>query len=213
MKVTRIFFDLDGTVANTNDLIIKSFEHTFETYNIDYTYEDVLDGMGPTLLTTFKKYAKTEKEATEMVECYREFNHRMHDELIKPFPGVTDAIKKLFNDNYELAIVTSKPKWLAIRGLEVLGLKDYFSFVVGSDEVKKHKPDPEAMLLAMQMTKTKGDSLAIGDNVSDIEAAKRAFVYSVGVSWSLKYDDLVASRPDFMLDEMNDIFKILGRDK
>ncbi len=50
----------------------------------------------------------------------------------------------------------------------------------------------------------------IGDNQGDILSGKNAGIYSAGVAWSLKGSSyLMQVNPDFMLSDMNDIFRIL----
>lgn len=206
--IKSIIFDLDGTVANTNMLIEASFHHTFKHYNISYTKQDILDAMGPTLYQTFSKYTDIEEKVLEMIKYYREFNQRNHDEMIRPFPGVSEGIRKLYEMGYTMSIVTSKTKELATRGLKVLGIDDCFSYVIGCDEVSMHKPNPEGMNLALSLMNTH-EAIAVGDNVSDIEAAKNAFIKSVGVGWALKRDALLKSNPDYFVGTMDELLDIL----
>ncbi|WP_144502017.1 HAD hydrolase-like protein [Bacillus thuringiensis] len=78
MRINTVLFDLDGTLINTNELIISSFLHTLNTYYPNqYKREDVLPFIGPSLHDTFSKIDESKVE--EMITSYRKFNHDHHD--------------------------------------------------------------------------------------------------------------------------------------
>lgn len=73
MSINTLLFDLDGTLIDTNELIISSFLHTLGKYYPDrYQREDVLPFMGPTLHETFESINPEKVE--EMISVYREYN-------------------------------------------------------------------------------------------------------------------------------------------
>lgn len=206
--ITTVLFDFDGTIGNTNELIFDSFKYVFEKYGIAYTEKDVLDGFGPTLYDTFKKYGKDELEINEMIASYREFNIPKHDSYVKPFDGVVETLEKLHEMGIKMGVVTSKKTDLARHGVELIGVSPYIDCVIGSNEVKNPKPNPEGVLLALE-TLGRKTCLLVGDNSSDIYSAKNALCLSCGVSWTVKWDELVASNPDFMIQKMEELVDIV----
>lgn len=56
-KITTLLFDLDGTLINTNELIIKTFQVTLQEFLPDrvFTREDILPFIGPSLMETFRE--------------------------------------------------------------------------------------------------------------------------------------------------------------
>jgi pyrophosphatase PpaX len=210
-KINTLLFDLDGTLIDTNDLIIFSFLHTLEKYYPgQYQREDVLPFMGPSLYETFGQLNPEKME--EMVTEYRSYNHANHDLLVKEFAGVNETIEALKNQGYKLGIVSTKIYDTVLKGLKLTGLDPYFETIVTLDHVSKAKPDPEAIIKALdQLGSTPAEAMMVGDNYHDILAGKNAGTKSVGVAWSVKGRDFLEQfKPDYMLEEMPDLLKILG---
>ncbi|TDQ36965.1 pyrophosphatase PpaX [Aureibacillus halotolerans] len=206
MSIKTFLFDLDGTLINTNDLIIASFMHTLERYYPgQYTEKDVLDFMGPPLVDSFK--ALDGERYEEMVQTYRTHNLDHHDTLVTPFVGVKEAVIALHEKGVQLAVVTTKMKETAIRGLRLMGLEEYFSVVIALDDVTNAKPDPEPVLKAMEaLGATTDETIMVGDNMHDIESGKRAGVKTACVSWTIKDQTYLKSyAPDYWLEDMSEL--------
>ena len=211
MKINTLLFDLDGTLIDTNELIISSFLHTFETYYPgQYKREDVLKYMGPTLTETFESVDKTRSQ--EMIDTYRAYNIGNHDVLVTEFEGVYEAIKVLHKKGYKLGIVTTKVRNVVDMGLKLTNLDQFFEVVVTLDDVKHAKPDPEPVNLALSKLNAKPDeAIMVGDNYHDILSGKNAGTKTAGVAWTAKGKDYLATfEPDFMLEHMDDLLKIIG---
>ncbi|ETI68025.1 pyrophosphatase PpaX [Neobacillus vireti] len=210
-KITTILFDLDGTLIDTNELIIATYLHTLEKYYPSkYKREDVLPFMGPTLHEAFSTVDPDRVE--EMVLEYRTFNLANHDALVREFEGAVETVQALFDKGYKLAIVTTKRHDTALKGLRLMNLDRYFEVIVALDHVTKVKPDPEPILNALEQLKsTPEESLMVGDNYHDILAGKNAGTSTAGVAWSIKGREYIAKyEPDYILDHMTDLLKILG---
>lgn len=209
-KITTLLFDLDGTLIDTNELIIQSFLHVFDKYLPgQYNREDVLQYMGPTLTQTFGEL--NPDKIVEMIEDYRNFNISKHDNMVCAFDGVVDTLKALKEEGYKLAIVTSKLRKVAKMGTKLTQIDEYFDVFVSHDDVKEHKPNPEALNIAMEKLGSKPEeTMMIGDNFHDINAAKAAGTMSVGVSWSARGRDYIESyHPDYVIDSIGDLLNIL----
>ncbi|WP_102344899.1 pyrophosphatase PpaX [Bacillus sp. Marseille-P3661] len=214
MKVDTLLFDLDGTLIDTNNLIITSFVHTLEHYFPgQYTREDVLQFIGPTLYETFSTL--NPEKAEEMMQVYRKFNHEKHDELVTEFETVYDTIQYFHEKGYKLGIVTTKIRTTVEMGLRLTKLDQFFDVIVTLDDVKRAKPDPEPIQLAMkQLNAVPEHTIMVGDNHHDIEGGKNAGTYTAGVAWSAKGPEYLKSyNPDFMLEKMSDLIEIVGGDQ
>lgn len=210
-NITTLLFDLDGTLIDTNELIISSFLHTLEKYYPGkYQRRDVLPFMGPSLYETFSLLNPDQVE--EMIHVYRTYNIANHDLLVKEFKGVNETIETLKNQGFKLGIVSTKILDTVIKGLKLTKLDPYFDTIVALDHVKNAKPNPEAVLKALaQLDARPEEAMMIGDNYHDILAGKNAGTKSAGVAWTIKGRDYLAQfDPDYMLEEMPDLLAILG---
>ena len=209
-KITTLLFDLDGTLINTNELIIASFLHTLNHYYPNqYTREDVYEFIGPSLLETFSGLDL--ERAEEMIEHYREHNHLHHDLLVEEYEGVYETIQELKERNYKVGIVTTKMRKAVQRGLLKGRLDSFFDVVVTLDDVKNPKPDPEPIELALKLIGSSAEeTIMVGDNSHDILAGKNAGTKTAGVAWALKGRDYLEQYgPDYMLENMRDLLSIV----
>jgi pyrophosphatase PpaX len=212
-NINTILFDLDGTLIDTNELIISTYLHTLEKYFPGkYRREDVLPFLGPTLHEVFEKMDPDRVE--EMVLDYRTYNLANHDALVKEFVGVMETIETLKKKGYKLAIVTTKREDVAFKGLRLMKLDSFFDVMIAYDHVKKVKPDPEPIFLALEKLGSKPEeALMVGDNFHDVLAGKNAGTKTAGVAWSIKGREYLAKyEPDFMLENMTDLLSILGEE-
>jgi pyrophosphatase PpaX len=210
-RITTVLFDLDGTLINTNDLIISSFLHTLNHYYPgQYAEQDVLPFMGPPLEESFGGLDLDKAE--EMCAHYRAYNHEHHDELVTEFEGVYETVEALYKQGYKLAIVSTKVRDVVLKGLDLMNLRQFFDVVITLDEVENAKPHPEPIQKALlELGSSPEEAVMVGDNHHDILAGKNAGVISAGVAWSAKgRDHLMQYEPDFMLDTMPDLLKVVG---
>jgi pyrophosphatase PpaX len=210
MAVKVLLFDFDGTLLNTNDLIIQSFMHVLEErFPGQYSPKDCLKFMGPSLKQTFSDLTPGEED--EMMAKYRAWNEPHHDELVTEFPDVVSTLEQLKSMGIKLAIVSTKRNAMIDRGLNILGASHLFDVIVGTDDVQNVKPDPEPVLLALsRLGATKEDAIMIGDNSHDIEAAHNAGVRAAGVAWSIKGEQYLQQfNPEYILQHMKDLLDIV----
>lgn len=209
-SIKTVLFDLDGTLIDTNDLIISSYLHTLEQYFPNqFKREDVLPFMGPSLHEVFDKLNPEKTE--EMILAYRTFNKANHDLLVKEFEGVYDTVKILKEKGYKLGVVTTKKLDVAQMGLNLAKLAPFFEVVIAIDHVNKIKPDPEPILKALELLDSSPEeALMVGDNYHDILGGQNAGTKTAGVAWSLKgREALEKYKPDYMLETMSDLLTIL----
>src|SRR5207245_722020 len=108
-----------------------------------------MQGLGTPLWVQFRQFTDDDAEIEAMVATYRAYNLAHHDEMVRPYDGVVDAVRALERRGKTLGLVTSKMRSGAVRGLRIAGLEDAFTVIVGSDEVTRPKPHPEPVLPAL----------------------------------------------------------------
>ncbi|WP_425060995.1 Pyrophosphatase PpaX [Sporomusa carbonis] len=209
MKFKGLLFDLDGTLIDTSELIIRSFQHTFKQhYDRILSLQEIYAFFGKPLKAAMEHYGPDKVD--ELIKTYREFNLNHHDELTTGFTGVPEAIHKLYNAGILTAIVTSKTKSTAIRGLRLFDMHKYFPVVIGHEECQKHKPDPEPVLLALaQLKLSPSECLMVGDSPFDLASARAAGVKTAAVRWTrIDWENLLTEQPDYVLETINDLLDI-----
>ncbi|HET7580627.1 MAG TPA: pyrophosphatase PpaX [Bacillales bacterium] len=211
MAIDTILFDLDGTLINTNELIISSFLHTLGHYFPgEYRREHVVDFIGEPLEESFERVDSDRVE--ELVEVYRKHNIEHHDELVQEYEGVFETVEALHQQGFKLGVVTTKRRRTVEMGLKISRLDSFFDTVVTFDDVSRAKPDPEPLNRALSMLEASAEkAMMVGDSVFDIQAGKNAGTYTAGVGWSIKGGNVLrAEKPDVMLETMPDLLDILG---
>lgn len=197
-------FDLDGTLLDSIDLILRSYRHTAVTHLGASPPDNVwLRGLGTPLRAQLREVTEDAVLIETMVATYREYHQANHDTSIRLYPGVPDLMEALRERGVRLAVVTSKLRYGAEKGLRHTGLIDYFHAIVSADEVTRHKPHPEPVLTALERLGSGPESaIFIGDSPHDILAGRAAGVATAGVLWGpFGHETLKSAGPDFLIDE------------
>ncbi|EMS73050.1 HAD-IA family hydrolase [Ruminiclostridium cellobioparum] len=206
-----VFFDLDGTLIDTVPLILESFNYTFMHHFGETRPEaETISYIGIPLIKHLGEIYPGKEE--ELAMTYREYNDRKHDSSIGVFLGICQLIKTLYEKGIVLGVVTSKRRELAVRGLKLFNLMDYFAFVNGSEASQKHKPEGEPLLKAMEAVNAlnKEEVLYVGDSPLDILCAKNAGVRSAAVAWTYSpRSDLEKVEPDIFLEEPLELLRYI----
>jgi pyrophosphatase PpaX len=183
--LAAVLFDLDGSLIDSIELIVRSYEHTLATHDKKtVARDDILAGLGTPLWTCLRRYTSDEGELAAMIATYRAWNRAHHDELVRPFEGMRAALDALASRGLALGVVTSKAREAAWRGLEHCGLAACFEVLVGADDVERHKPDPTPVLAGCERVGVEPAAAAyVGDAVHDMVAARAAGTRAIGAGW------------------------------
>ncbi len=179
-----ILFDLDGTLIDSTEAILESFKRSFERFGKEVPREEeILPQIGHPLFDMFVNLGVNEDEADKYVKAYKESYSQIHTQKTVLLPKAKEAVELAYNSGVKLGVVTTKTGKYSIELLEHFGLMKYFSVLIGSEDVQKHKPNPEPIYEALKrINVTKSSNIyMIGDTCMDMIAAKRAGVVGIGV--------------------------------
>ena len=214
MPPRTIVFDLDGTLIDSLGLILASYRHTMETHLGRRLPDDLwVRGMGTPLAVQMRGFTTDEAEAEAMVRTYQEHNLANHDRLVRPYPGVRDAVHAMRVAGLVLAIATSKRAVATRMGLRHCGLPGHwFAGIVTADDVARPKPDPEPVLRALELAgeSDPGRAVYVGDSVHDMRAGRAAGVTTVAVLWGPNSRSTLAeTEPDLWAEQPEDLVRAL----
>ena len=210
-----ILFDFDGTLVNTNDVIVASWQHTYKHYlGHEVPVEHITACFGePLLLTMAREFPGVDPK--ESAEVYRSFQVKNADRLVTIFPGIKELLADLKEAGYVLGIVTSRTRESALRYLDMFDIASYFDDLVTCDDTTVHKPNPEPLLLAMsRLGAAPEESLMIGDSPFDIKCANNAGVDSVMVNWRITCDEtslIDDAKVDYWIHQPSDLVELLKK--
>lgn len=212
-KIDTVLFDLDGTLIDSNEVIIKSFEETMKHYLPEklFTREELVDMIGPPLKETFQIVSEDPKIIKEMIAFYRKVYIEMEFDYITSYPNTIEMLAALKKEGFNLGIVTTKFKESAMPSIKHYGLDQYITSYCFLDDVKEHKPHPEPIFYALKQFKHYRGVLMVGDNTSDIMAGRNATCMTCGVEWSIKKKLIKALNPDFWIDDYSELITKLDK--
>jgi pyrophosphatase PpaX len=215
VPLRNFLFDLDGTLLDSIDLILRSYRHTMIVHRGSAPPDEIwLRGLGTPLWVQFRHWTTDPVEIEAMVATYRAYNMEHHDSLARPYDGIADQVRRLRAAGRPLGLVTSKMRSGALRGLALLGLPDAFDIIVAADEVTNPKPHPEPVLKALLLLDCAAcDTIFIGDSRHDLECGRAAGVRTAAVLWGpFGRDHLEDCCPDYWLHTPADIAALTSDD-
>ena len=207
--IQTVLFDLDGTIIDTNQLIIDSFMNAVT--GTPLTRETIIPHMGTTLQNQLRIFSGLE-DVRELEQAYRKYNLAHHDSMVKPFPHVQQVVRDLHEAGIRLGVVTTKIRPTTMKVLEMFDLYRYMDAIVTVTDVTHPKPHAEPVLMALEkMGVDPSKALMVGDSPADIQSAQNAGVRAAAVAWSLKGEETLSTyKPDFMLHDMRDLYEVTG---
>lgn len=206
--MTALLFDLDGTLIDSIELIMRSMRHAFDGYGAAAPTDGEWRALiGRPLVDAFREFVPAEPDVERLIGRYREYQLEHHDRLVRPYDGIVAAIQGFAAAGYPMALVTSKADWLAARALVHVGLDAAIPVVVGCDSCTRHKPHPEPVERALALLRSApGDAIFVGDSPHDVESGRAAGVRTIGVTWgAASREELARAGADLVIDDVEQL--------
>ncbi len=184
MKYEYLVFDLDGTISDPKDGIVRSVNFALESHGFEHRSEnEICTFIGPPLDVAFSSLTESSdsKLISSLIAKYRERYSDIGYSENSLYNGITEALKVLSStQGIKLGICTSKRVDFAERILELFSLRQHFSFVNGGD-VGIEKWQQLGSLI--EQGEISHQSVMIGDRYVDLTAAHKNHLKSAGVLW------------------------------
>ncbi len=210
-----VIFDFDGTLVDSAPGIWKTANEMAKLYGVKpITMNQVTTSVGTGLDNFIEDLFPEQLEKypmKTMIKTYRKIYLRSFAFGLKIFKNVVTVLKYLKKRKIKAAIVSNKLKKYVDEINKYTGIDKYFNITLGSESVKKMKPDPEAVFYIMRKYGlNKENILLVGDSQYDIETAKNAGVTSVFITQG--YADIKKVNrlsPDYCFNDIGKLMEIL----
>lgn len=210
-KVTgnkAVLFDVDGVLLDTWDFIFQALKHTLSFHGYPKSMGQIRSVMGKPLLDFYKSLVP-EGPTEILAQTHRSFQEeRFH--LSKAFPKAKKVLKTLKSKGILLSAISNRTKSSLDRSLKNAQIYKYFDVILYVEDVKNPKPHPDHIHSALKILKVKpNQAYIVGDTDIDILAGKNAGVKTVAVTYGFAGKDILKHKPDFVIDDLKDLIKII----
>ncbi|MDD4843021.1 MAG: HAD-IA family hydrolase [Anaerotignum sp.] len=169
-----ILFDLDGTLTDSAEGVIRSAQHMQEKMGIPkWADRDLRFIVGPPLMRTFTEdFKMSVEEAQKALEYFRERYTTVGLFENKVYDGIPEMLGELRKKGKRLAVATSKKEETAVRILKHFGIDQYFEVIGGDNrEIGRDTKAKVIEYVLETMGAKKEDAVMVGDRKFDVEGA------------------------------------------
>ena len=198
-----LLFDLDGTLTDSTEGIVRCLEYALERMGFDIP-EDTNKFLGPPLYRSFAEFCgMNEEQVNEAVRIFRErystvglFENRVYD-------GVPEMLKRLRDGGKRIMVATSKPEVYAVRIFDRFGLSQFFEIVGGANinGTRNDKDEVIEYVLEKAGISDRSSVLMIGDRRQDVLGAHKTGLKCMGILWGFgSIEELTEAGADFIAE-------------
>ncbi|MBU5361705.1 HAD family hydrolase [Enterococcus raffinosus] len=197
--IKTVIFDVDGTIIDTEFVMIKSLQKTLkDEKNLEVPEENLEYILGIPGKKAIKRYSSSEAEVDMLHSSWAE-NVKRYIQHATVFPQIKESLIKLKEKGIQLGVVTSKTNEEMETEFTQFGLNEYFDVLVTASDTKKHKPNPEPILYALQELKcSPEEAIYIGDSIYDMHSSQKAGAQFALAKWGAKENPLFSSADIFL---------------
>ncbi len=184
MQYKNILFDLDGTLIDSGEGVIKSsVEAMRQLGKAIPTDGEMRTFVGPPLVESFMRFGCTEAEAQEAIRLYRERYATVGKFELFVYPGIEELLRTLRAAGCHLFVATSKPQTVSIEILEHRGLAGYFDLIAGATFDGERSTKAEVIDYLLGEVGSMESVLMVGDTGYDIRGARAHGIPTAAVTW------------------------------
>ena len=194
-KEIAVIFDMDGVICHTNPYHSLAFREFFSTRNLAPTDEEFAQHMfGKSNSYILSHFLKRKIEGEELLQLDQEkvgLFRKIYEPNVEPIWGLVEFINNLKNNGAKLGVATSAPYANLELILNKVPIREILGSIMASEDVKKHKPDPEVYLTSAKNLGISPDQcIVFEDSFSGVSAALNAGMKVVGVLTSHTKEEL-----------------------
>jgi phosphoglycolate phosphatase len=208
--VDLLAFDLDGTLIDSKLDLAHSVNAARDHLGLgpldpELIYGYVGDGAPMLIKRALPEDATSQQRERALLFFLAYYREHMLDYTVL-YPGVREALDRLYRAGKHLGILTNKPVRISIGIMAGLGLDLHFFRIFGGNSFEQKKPDPVGIHALCGEVKVPAQrTVMVGDSHVDILTARNAGCIACGVSWGFKPESFVEHPPDILIDDMRDL--------
>lgn len=213
MSEKAIFFDLDGTLTDSGEGIMKCAALALEHFGIPVPdFRALRIFVGPPLHETFVKFGVPEDRTDEAISVYRSRYLTVGKFENFPYPGIAELLGKLREQGFTLCVATSKPENTSVEILEHFGLAPYFDIICGASMDRSRSTKSAVIAYLLQKLPQGCDAVMVGDTAFDVLGAKQHGIPTVGVSWGYgEVADMQAAGAAAIANSVDELYTLLTK--
>lgn len=210
--VRALIFDLDGTLIDSKQDLIRSVNAMLRKMGREKLHEDTIScyiGHGaPKLVARALGNGASEAEREQALKFFLAHYEEHKLDSTRPYAGVAEALEELHR--FPMAVLTNKPVRVSRRIVEGLGLAKYFRAVYGGNSFETKKPEPlGARKILEELGAAAGETMMVGDSEVDVQTARNAGTLAAAVNYGFGTHDRAAYPADLYLDRLTDLTALL----
>ena len=187
MNPRAVLWDLDGTLADSEEYHWLSWRDAMRAEGVELTYDRFLASFGQRNDRILGAWLGEAADATRIrrIGDWKEAEYRRLAEArgLTPLAGAREWVERLHRDGWKQAIASSAPRLNVETMLHVLKFDGLIDAMVSADEVKKGKPDPDVFLAAAAAVSVPPSRcVVVEDAPAGVEAGRRAGMKTIGVN-------------------------------
>lgn len=207
-KITNIILDFDGTLGDTASVIIRTMQAAIRELELPDRSDEECAAMIGLRLIEIPAVLFPEREGMGelFAATYRRLFHTFNtDGAVRLYPHVKETLEDLKKRGVTLTIASSRSHASLTQYVENLGLSSSISYILGADDVKNGKPDPEAVNRILGIFHFKPEeTIVVGDTVYDIMMGRNAGTLTCGVTYGNGSRESLADA-DWLIDDFGDL--------
>jgi len=216
-RFTAVFFDLDGTLADSAQDITLALEFAFADVGIhtEHPIHRLVDGSPLEAIFALAAPDGTSAQFDRFALAYRARYETLGHQHTRLYPGVRETLEalSLLQPAPWLAVATAKRSATARAVCQHLGIEQHFRAIEGtSGTAIPPKPAPDLVHALLRRAEAPADRcLLVGDTLRDVLAGKAAGVRTAAATWGHgRREELVRARPDHVLEDLEDLIPLFN---
>ena len=206
-----ILFDLDGTLVDSAFDLYRAMNMSLNALQLPTVTEAqvrIWVGKGTALFCQSTLQHLTGKvdpaQQQQLLDTFLKIYNADPCVETQPFDGILEFLEWGLAQKKTMICVTNKPEAPARAIVDHLGMTHYFADVIGGDRFEERKPHPRQLLHCVeQYAQSKDQVLMIGDSSNDVEAARRAGIDCVVVSYGYNHgENILDCQPQQVVDNL-----------